>query len=108
MYSNNVSLLTKLTYLDMTGFDTSESEAYSLHVDFEWHKLQALRMLVFNGRRLHFDENVFGLLQLPKLQEVSFIGCAVYGFKDTRVFAGLVYKFASLRPTVNIVFSDED
>ena len=57
----HVSLLTNLTFLDISGFDTL-NEAYLLHVKFDWPKLQALRSLFIDSKRLHLHHNIFGLL----------------------------------------------
>ena len=104
----HVSLLTKLTYLEVSGIDIDvmdivEDETCLLHVDIEWHKLQALRRLLIDFKRVRLGENVLGLLQLPNLQEFSFVGSAVASLEDTFWFAALIYRFARLRPQVKIV-----
>lgn len=103
----HVSLLTKLTYLDISGFDAMD-EAYLLYVDIEWHKLRELRKLLIETKRLCLDHTVSGLLLLPKLQSVSFADSTVHGPDATSSFAALIYKFARLRPQVKLVFSAGD
>ena len=101
----HVSLLTNLTCLGIGGVDAM-NETCLLYVDVEWHKLQALRKLSMETKTLHLGENIFGLLQLPKLQKVLFEDCIVhaYGPSDIGRFAALIYKFARLRPEVELVF----
>ena len=94
-----LSALTKLTYLHIEGFD-DPGDACPLDLDFEWRKLQALHKLSIKSRRLRLGENMFGLLQLSKLQEVSLAGNVVHSPSDIDWFATLIYKFARLRPEV--------
>ena len=103
----HISLLTKLTYLAISGFGTDAvGEVHVLHVDFEWHRLQALQKLVLGMKRLHLSDNISVLLQLPELQEVSFVNSTFHGLDDTSCFAALVYQFARSRPLVQLRFRD--
>lgn len=103
----HVSLLTNLTYLDISGFDT-KSKAYLLHVEFEWLlKLQALRKLFIDSKRIYLGESIFDLLHLPKLEQIWFARCIVHGTDTcTERFAALIYKFAMLRPEVRLGFGN--
>lgn len=102
-----VAMLTKLTYLYITGFD-EPNEAHLLDTNVEWHKLQALCKLFIVSKRLSFGDNIYGLVNLPRLQIVSFAGSMVHGPRDVNCLAALIYKFARLRPQVKLVFSDGD
>lgn len=84
------------------------NEAYLLHVKFDWPKLQALRSLFIDSKRLHLHHNIFGLLQLPNLQQVWLADSIVHAPCDTctELFAALIYKFAVLRPEVKIEFGN--
>ena len=104
----HVSLLTNLTYLDISGFDT-KSKANVLHVEFEWLKLQALRKLFIDLKRIYLSESIFDLLRLPKLHQVCFAHSIVHGPDTcTERFAALIYKFAKLRPEVKLFFGNGD
>lgn len=87
-----LSLLTKLTYLKYQALMLWRRQNL-LHVNIEWHKLQALCKLFIEEKRLRLGDNIFSLLQLPKVQEVSFADSTVHGPDDTSCFAALVYRF---------------
>ena len=97
----HVLLLTKLTYLEVSGVDAMV-DVCPLQVDLEWHKLQALCKLFIDMKRLRLGKDVLGLLQLPKLQEVSFADSTVSSLEDTYWFAALIYRLARLRPQVTV------
>lgn len=100
----HVSVLTKLTCLDITGYEMLVLDQL-LDVDVKWHKLQALSGLFFNNKTLHLGDYFYGLLQLPKLQEVSFKGSLLHGPSDINCFDALISELARLRPQVKIRFS---
>lgn len=81
-------------------------EVHLLHVDFEWHRLQALQQLVLGMKTLCLSENISGLLQLRELQEDSFVDSTFRGHDDTSCFAALVYQFARFRPHVQLTFAN--
>ena len=100
----HVSMLTKLTCLDITGFEMCILDQL-LDVNVKWHKLQALSELFIHHKRLLLGDNFHGLLQLPKLQEVSFKGSFVHGSSDINCFDALISEFTRLRPHVKSRFS---
>ena len=104
---HHLSTLTKLTHWDIYGYDDLD-EAPVFHVDFEWHKLQALQYLSLESKKLSFGRNICGLLRLPQLQQCSFAGSATCGSYDANCLAALVYSFARLRPQVKLVFECGD
>lgn len=100
----HVSILTKLTCLDITGCEVAVLDQL-LDVNVEWQKLQALSKLFINHKTLRLGDHLYGLLQLPKLQEVSFKGSLLHGPSDINCFDALISEFARLRPQVNLRFS---
>ena len=99
----HVSMLTRLTFLDITGFVGLNAW---LDMDVDWRTLQALRKLFIHNKILCLGDQIYGLLHLPNLQEVSFKGCVLDSPDDTNCFDALISKFARLRPQVRLLFTD--
>ena len=99
----HVSMLTKLTYLAITGFDVLNA---CLDMNVEWRTLRALRKLCIHNKSLCLGDQIYCLLHSPNLQEVSFKGSVLNGPDDMHCFDALISKVARLRPQVKLLYTD--
>ena len=106
----HVSLLTKLTRLQILGLPTHGwiDELPVANLDIEWHRLRALQDLFTCHVRLQLGQGTIGLLQLQDLRHNSFAGSLVHCDKDHGYFAALMQNFARLCPEVKLVFDSEN
>ena len=68
-----------------------------LNVNIEGLRLQALQELSICRYRLHFGQNVTGMLQLQHLRRVSFADSTVNGPGDESQYAAAKFHFGRLR-----------
>ena len=100
-----MTLLTNLSRLVVTGLSCGVhlDKFPTLTSDFDWCNLQALQTLCILRCDVELGHGVASLLQLSHLKHVSFEGSTFEGSNGIECLAALCYRFASLRPDVELV-----
>ncbi len=104
----HMTLLTNLSRLVVTGLSCGVDKFPMLTSDFDWCKLQALQTLCILRCSVELGHGVASLLQLSHLKHASFEGSTFEGNNGIECLAALCYRFARLRPDVELVLQTRD
>lgn len=95
-------LLTQLTCLKVLGQPDWVRELPFVHLEGEWHRLQALQELCICQLILQLGKGFAGLLQVECLRQISFAGNTFYSVEDG-CLAAVIHVFGRLRPQVKLI-----
>jgi len=105
----SVTLLTNLTRLAVKGLgDCEETE---VNINIAWHKLRALQELSICNCTMRLGRRIRGLLELDKLQQISFEDSSVSDCNYTSnmsCFGALTYHLARQHPSVKLLLGGSD